>query len=88
MTWKVEWDDRARRELRKLDPEVQREVLRYLRQGIAVNDEPRRFGKSLSSEMSGLWRYRIGAYRFVCRIEDDHSVVLVLRVAHRKEVYR
>ncbi len=88
MTWSVEWDDRARRELRKLDPEAQREILRYFRERIAVDRDPRRFGKALTGEMMGLWRYRIRDYRAVCRIEDDRVVVLVLRVAHRKEVYR
>ena len=88
MTWSVEWDDRARRELRKLDPEAQREILGYFRERIAVDRDPRRFGKALTGDMMGLWRYRIRDYRAVCRIEDDRVVVLVLRVAHRKEVYR
>lgn len=88
MTWSVEWDDRARRELRKVDPEAQREILRYFRERIAVDRDPRRFGKALTGEKMGLWRYRIRDYRAVCRIEDDRVVVLVLRVAHRKEVYR
>ncbi len=88
MTWSVEWDDRARRELRKLDPEAQREILRYFRERIAVERDPRRFGKALTGDMMGLWRYRIRDYRAVCRIEDDRVVVLILRVAHRKEVYR
>ncbi len=88
MTWSVEWDDRARRELRKLDPEAQREILRYFRECIAVDRDPRRFGKALTGEKIGLWRYRIRDYRAICRIEDDRVVGLVLRVAHRKEVYR
>ena len=88
MTWSVEWDDRARRELRKQDPGAQREILRYFRQRIAVDRDPRRLGKALSADLRGLWRYRIRDYRAICQIEDDRLVVLVLRVAHRKEVYR
>jgi mRNA interferase RelE/StbE len=88
LTWKVEWDDRARRELRKLDPQAQREILSYLRQRIAVDADPRRFGKPLTGEKVGLWRYRIRDFRVICRIEDDRVVVLILRVAHRKEAYR
>lgn len=88
MTWSVEWDDRARRELRRLDPGAQRQILRYFRERISVDQNPRRFGKPLTGDKTGLWRYRIRDYRAVCRIEDDRVVVLVLRVAHRKEVYR
>jgi mRNA interferase RelE/StbE len=87
LTWTVEWDDRARRELRRLDLSVQRQILRYFRERIATDDDPRRFGRDLRHELQGLWRYRIGDYRAVCRIEDDHLVVLVLIVGHRRQVY-
>jgi len=88
LTWKIEWDDRARRELRQLDHQVQRDILRYLRERIATDEDPRRFGKPLRGDRWGLWRYRIGAYRVVCCIEDDRLVVLVVRVGHRGQVYR
>lgn len=88
MTWKVEFDDRALKELRKLDLRVQRQILRFLRQRVATPDNPKRFGKPLSGDRLGLWRYRIGSYRLICRIEEDRVVVLVLGVGHRKDVYR
>ena len=88
MTWKVEWDERARRELRELDRRVQRVILRFLRERIAPPDDPRRFGKSLRHELKGLWRYRLGDYRIVCRIEDEQITVVVLAVGHRKRIYR
>jgi mRNA interferase RelE/StbE len=88
LTWSVEWDDRARRELRQLDRQVQRTILRYFSERIATEDDPRRFGKPLRHELQGLWRYRIGDYRAVCQIENDHLVVLVLAVDHRRQVYR
>jgi mRNA interferase RelE/StbE len=87
LTWNVEWDERARKELRRLDPQVQREILTYLRQRIALPENPRRFGRPLGGGKHGLWRYRLGAYRLVCQIEEGRSVVLVLAVGHRREVY-
>ena len=88
MTWKVEFDDRALKELRKLHPQVQQQILRFLRQRVATPDNPKRFGKPLSGDRLGLWRYRIGSYRLICRIEEDRIVVLVLAAGHRKDVYR
>ena len=88
MTWTVEWDDYARRELRKLDHTVQDNILRYFRERIMVDDDPRRFGKALKHELKGLWRYRIGDYRVVCQILDDQLIVLVLAVAHRRNIYQ
>ena len=88
MIWSVEWDERARRELRRLDRNVQRAILRYLSERIRTDADPRRFGQRLRHTHTGLWRYRIGAHRIICHIEDRRLVVLVLGVAHRREVYR
>lgn len=87
MTWTVEFDDAAAKELRKLDKQTQQEILRYFRERIATNEDPRRFGKSLSRNLAGLWRYRIRNYRMICNIKDDKLIVLVLRAGHRKDVY-
>jgi mRNA interferase RelE/StbE len=85
--WRVEFDRDADRELRKLGKPAQVEILRYLRERIATSEDPRRFGKALTKDLKGLWRYRVGAYRMVARIEDNRFLVLVLAVGHRREVY-
>jgi mRNA interferase RelE/StbE len=85
--WAVEFDDRAWRELRKLDAKIQQAILSYLRSRIAVADDPRRFGKPPRRNLAGLWRYRMEDYRLICRIEEARVVVLVLKVGHRREVY-
>jgi len=87
LIWTVEWDDRARKELRKLDKQLQNDILQYLRKRIAVSDDPRRFGKPLSYDKHGLWRYRVQDARIICRIEDDSLIVLAVKVGYRKEVY-
>ena len=87
MTWIVEFDEAARKELRKLDHQSQQDILRYLRERIATDEDPRRFGRPLVRELAGLWRYRIQNYRLICNIEDGKLTVLVLRVGHRKDVY-
>jgi mRNA interferase RelE/StbE len=87
LIWKVEWDDRARKELRKLDTQVQRDILQYLRKRIATKENPKRFGKGLMYDKYGLWRYRIRDYRIICRIYEDELIVLIIKVGHRKNVY-
>jgi mRNA interferase RelE/StbE len=37
--------------------------------------------------LAGLWRYRVGDYRLICRLEDNKLVVLVLKIGHRRDVY-
>ena len=56
-------------------------------------DDPRGLGAAprssrSDSEATPLWRYRVGDWRIVVRIEDEILRVLVLRIAHRREVYR
>ena len=87
MTWTVEFDDRAAKELRKLDKQTQKEILKYLRERIAIDEDPRRFGKPLSKNLAGLWRYRVRNHRIICNIEDGKLTVLVLRLGHRKDIY-
>jgi mRNA interferase RelE/StbE len=85
--WRVEFDVGAARDLRKLGHEPRRLILTYLRQRIATAEDPRRFGRPLTGDRKGLWRYRVGDYRIVAAIEDDRFVVLIVTVGHRREVY-
>ena len=85
--WRVEFDRDAARDLRKLDTQAQRHILRYLRERIATEEDPRRFGHALTGDLKGLWRYRVGDYRIVASIEDNRFVVLVVTGGHRREVY-
>jgi mRNA interferase RelE/StbE len=87
MTWKVEFDNRARKELRKLDAQVQGRILEWLRQNIATDGDPRRWGKPLKGRFKGLWRYRVGDYRIICQIQDAHIVVLIVRIGPRGRIY-
>ena len=51
-------------------------------------DNPRRLGVALRNELDGLWSVRRGAYRILYRIDDARREVVVLRVGHRRDVYR
>jgi len=86
--WRVEFHRAAVSDLRKLGPDGERRVLRYLRERIASSNDPRRFGHALTGDRKGLWRYRVGDYRIVASIKDDRFVVLVVTVGHRRQVYR
>ena len=88
MVWQIEFDSEAENDLKKIDREIQRRILRYLRERIATEKDPRRFGAPLRRELSGLWKYRLGDYRIICRIEDKRIVVYVIRIGHRKDVYK
>ena len=87
MAWTIKFDNRALKELSKLDKPVQKEIIKYLREKIATSENPKKIGKPLSANLSGLWRYRVRDYRIICNIEEKRLIVLVVRLAHRKQVY-
>ncbi len=85
--WRIEFSDTARKQLVKLDREIARTILSYLKNRISVSKTPKVYGKPLRGKLARLWRYRIGAYRLICDIQEDKLVILVLLIGHRKNVY-
>ena len=83
---KVILTETFKKQLKKLDSAISKRVLDYLEQ-IELLDNPRSRGKALTSNLSGLWRYRVGNYRILCRINDDRLIITVID-GHRSTVYR
>ena len=88
MAWRIEFLPSAEKELAKLGRAEAKRITQTLKNRIAVRDDPRELGSALGGELGGLWRWRIGDYRVIARIEDERITILVVRVAHRREVYR
>ena len=86
MAWKIEFDPAAEKEFSKLGSMVQGEIITYLDKLMQLKS-PRLRGKALSGDKSGLWRYRTGKYRLICKIEEHRFVVFVIRVGKRDKVY-
>ena len=88
MAWRIELTATAAKQLSRLGAVEARRITRFLRDRLASADDPRRLGRALTGPLGGLWRYRVGDYRVICEIRDDRLVVLVLRIAHRRDAYR
>jgi mRNA interferase RelE/StbE len=85
MTYRIELAASAERELRAFDGDIRRRVAR------AIDDlatDPRPAGARALRGGADLYRIRVGAWRVVYRIEDDRLVVFVVRIGHRRDVYR
>lgn len=88
MAWAIEFHPDAAKELRKLGRNEAARIIRALEERIAPLKNPRALGAPLKGEHEGYWRWRIGDYRVIAKIEDQRVLILVVRVAHRREVYR
>ncbi|MFZ0562027.1 MAG: type II toxin-antitoxin system RelE/ParE family toxin [Terriglobales bacterium] len=87
-SWRVEISRTAEKQIKKLNRNAQEAIVRFLRERVLAAENPRLLGKPLHGDKGGLWRYRVGDYRLICDIQDELITVLVLRVGHRKDVYR
>ncbi len=87
MSYNVETTARFDKEFKKLNRYTQRMIKAWIDKNLSGCPDPRRHGKGLTANRSGQWRYRIGDYRLICKIEDDRLVILALSVGHRRDIY-
>lgn len=89
MAWKIEFAAAAERDLAGLDRQIARRIIGFLEQRVAADEDPRRVGTALKGErLDGLWKYRVGDYRVIARLDDGVMCVLVISIRHRREIYR
>jgi mRNA interferase RelE/StbE len=82
----VEWAPSARRDLAKLPEKVATAVIEFIYGGLA--DNPRRVGRELHLELTGLRAARRGDFRVIYRIVEARHRVIITAIAHRADIYR
>ena len=89
LDWKIEFSESAKKDLKKLDNQVSKKVLKWLESRILSGVDPCLWGKQLQGSVFGeMWRYRVGDYRVLCLIKDNIVTIEVVSIGHRKEVYK
>ncbi len=89
MAWQIEFDESAKKELAKLDRQVARRLIDFLKNRVLNLRDPRSVGQALrGSTLGEFWKYRVGDFRIIASIQDDRMIVLVLRVGNRSDIYR
>ncbi|MBR6566017.1 MAG: type II toxin-antitoxin system RelE/ParE family toxin [Spirochaetaceae bacterium] len=84
---RLAYTDSAMNTFLSLDRTVQKRVKKYMDEVQAL-DDPRSRGHALTGELSGLWRYRVGDWRIICKIKDTELIILVFDLGHRRSIYR
>jgi mRNA interferase RelE/StbE len=84
MTYEVEFAKSAQKEMRKLTPATATRVAAAIGQ---LCHSPRK-GSVRPMVGSTSWRLRVGDYRVIYDIHDKKLVILVIKIKHRREVYR
>jgi mRNA interferase RelE/StbE len=84
MAFSVEIEKRCLREIKKLDKKTLQRAFRIIEEDIA---EDPYVGKALKGKYKGLYSYRFSEYRIVYEIHTRIISIVILRIAHRKDVY-
>lgn len=87
MTYRVEYTSAALKQLKKMDRFDARLIVSWIDKNLEGCEDPRVYGKGLTANHAGEWRYRVGSYRILCVIQDDRLVIEVFSVGHRSTIY-
>ncbi len=89
MAWKIEFEPPAQAAFAKLDAPIRKRIFKFLDERVKFTANPRSWGESLrGSELGKFWKYRIGDYRLICHIEDETVTITIVKLGHRREIYR
>lgn len=88
MTYELRTDKRFDKAFKKLDRPIQMMLKDWIEKNLIDCDDPRRTGKALTGNLSDIWRYRIGNYRLLCKIDDGALIIFALNVGHRKDIHK
>ena len=84
---RIEYTETSRKQLTKLDKTMQKRILDYMDE-VALLENPHSRGKAMVENMRGLWRYRVGDYRIRCEIFEEDILISVIKIGHRRDVYK
>ena len=85
--FQVKFTERAMKQLHKLDRQRFIIITNWIAKNLENCTDPRQHGKALTANRSGQWRYRVGDYRLIAKIENEIVTIFVLEVGHRRNVY-
>lgn len=79
MAWKIKIAKVAVKELKKIDKQSAKRILKFLHERLANNGDPRSLGQALhGSKFGDFWKYRIGDYRVIADIQDKEVTIIII----------
>lgn len=85
--YSVEYSKQAVNALQKLDINTAAIIYGWIAKNLINCSDPRAYGKALTGDKKGYWRYRVGSYRIIAEIDDSHVRIDIINVTHRRGVY-
>jgi len=87
LVWLVKIKTSAKREIKKFDPPLQRQIIEALGD-LAKTIDPRKNLIPYTGPLVGYWKLRLGQYRIIIEIQDEPQILEIIKAGHRSKVYR
>ena len=87
MIWTIKFIPKIKKELKKLDKKDAKALLDFLEKEVLPLENPRTLAIPLKKNLKEFWKFRVGNFRIIADIQDYELMILVVRVANRKDVY-
>lgn len=85
MAYKLLFDDKVAKDLKNIDKHWQKKILEAIKTKLLENPY---IGKKLVGDLSSYYRYRVNDYRVIYEILEDEIILVIIKIKHRKEVYK
>jgi mRNA interferase RelE/StbE len=86
--WTIAFTKKADTSLDKITTRDAERIVAFLKDRVSQSTNPRDLGAALSGDGANHWRYRVGDYRIICKIEDEIVTVVEIEIGHRQAIYR
>ena len=88
MTFEIFFSEEAQVSLMKMDAKLSGAIISWIERNLDGAEDPSRAGKARTGDAEGLWKYRVGDFRFLSKIEDQKLIILTFEVRRRRTAYR
>ena len=86
MKWQITFADRAKKQLLLLDIQMQKRIQQAINEKLLKN--PYNHLESLDGNFKNYYKFRVGDYRLICEKDGEKFIIIVIKIKHRKEVYK
>ena len=88
MRYKLLTTSQFDKQFKKLDNSVKKIVAKWIKNHLDDTEDPYASGGPLVENLKGYWKYRIGSYRLIVKIDDGKLIIIAIKIENRSTVYK
>ena len=86
-SYSLKYSGKAQKQLNNMDNSMKLKIIKYIDKNLANTYNPDKFGKALTGNLKGYWRYRVENYRIIAKIEKNQLIILIVNLGKRDRIY-